>query len=119
MLVGRAGRLVGDFTRAQVVGMKAVVGHHHDRGVRAGQLHVNPQHQIMILVTDADDILVELIFFLVDPFQARRVILHEAVAEMVDAVEINPHEIPRLQLHQGGGGGMDAGDFRQNLGDRA
>ena len=119
MLVGRAGRLVGQFTRAQVVGVKAVVGDDDNGGVVTRQLPINPQHQIMVLITDADDILVEFIILFVDPFQARWVVLHETVAEMVDAVKIDTHEIPRLQLHQRRRGGMDAGNFRQHLGNRA
>ena len=45
-------------------------------------------------------------------------VLHEAVAEVVDAVQVHRHEVPRLELHERGRGGVDRGDLADHLRER-
>ena len=66
-----------------------------------------------------NDVLVELEVLLRNPLLARRMVPHEAMAEMVDRVVVDGHEVPRLQLHDSRRGGVDGGalgdDLRQTL----
>ena len=95
VLDGRADRLAGDLARALLVGVKAVIGADHHGGVVTGQF----QHHVVEAVAGLDHALVALIIGLRDEVPARRVIFHEAVAEVVDGVKVHRTQVPILVLH--------------------
>jgi len=115
VLIGWACRFIGQVLRAQVVAVEPVVGNDDDGGFIVDQFQIRAQHQVMKLIAGVHHVLVQLKISLFHPIQTRRVVFHETVAKMVDAVEIHAHEIPGFQLHQCGGGGVDAGIFSQIL----
>ena len=110
--------LDGDVLGTQVVGMEAVVGEEDHRGVLPGEFEHRPEHQVVHAVARLDDAGVDLEVRIRDALLLWRVVLHEAVAEVVDAVQVHRHEVPRLELHERGRGGMDRGDLADDLGER-
>ena len=67
---------------------------------RPGQLQHGAEHHVVEAVAGLDHAAVELKIPLGDTAAPRRMVFHEAVAEMVDGVEIHRHEIPGFVLHQ-------------------
>ena len=88
--------------RALRAGFEAVVGAKDNRRLRTGQLEQALQHHVVKAVRALNDIFVEREILVFDPGQLRRVICHEGVREMIDAIVIDGGEIPRLALHQRG-----------------
>ena len=119
VLGSRAGGLAWDVTQAQVVRVEAVVGHEDDGGVLTGEREQGAEHGIVIEVAHFHAVVEDLVVPVVHLRPLRRVVFHEGVAEVVDGVVVNAHQVPGLVLDQGGGGGVDAGavgdDFRKRL----
>ena len=100
-------------------GFEAVIGtQQHDR-FRTGELNQPLQHHIVKAIRAFHDIFVEIELFLIDPVELRRMIRHESVREMIDAIEVNRREIPRLGFHQCRRHRLDRGviaqDFRKRF----
>ncbi len=118
VLDGRAGRFIGQVSRPQVVGMKAVIRDQHDVSVFGNQLHEHAQVHVVQLVGGFNDLVVLVIVLFRNPIQAGWVIAHEAVAEVVDGVEINGPEMPRLVVQHGAHGIPNSDRLRYGLGER-
>ena len=54
----------------------------------------------MEAVGTSNDVLIKGEILVIDPGKLRRVIGHEGVREMIDAIVVNSGEIPWLGLHQ-------------------
>src|ERR1022692_2095696 len=93
--------------------MEAMIRHENDGGIFAGFLQQSPQHPIVELVRHRDHVVVQFEVAFPDPGLPRRMVLHEAVAEVIDRVEVDREEIPRLVVHQPHRSGMHAHTFRQ------
>ena len=76
-----------------------MIRNQHDRGIRPRQCQQGAQHRVMIAVGAVHHLLV--IFKSSSKSPARRVILHESMAKMVNRIIVQRHEIPAFQLHQG------------------
>ena len=111
MLDGRPGGNIGNGRGAQVIRMKAMIRHENHGGVLAGFFEQRPQHLVVKLVSHRDHVVVQLEVALADPGLPRRMVSHEAVAEVIDRIEVDREEIPRLVIQQPNGGGLDAHAF--------
>ncbi len=118
VLGSRAGGLARDVAQAQVVRVEAVVGHEDHGGVLTRESEQGAEHRIVIEVAHFHAVVEDLVVPVVHLRPLRRVIFHERVAEVVDGVVIDAHQVPGLVLDQGGGGGVDAGAVRDDLGER-
>ena len=118
VLHGRAGGFHGDATRTQMVGMEAVVGDHDDGGVGTGEIEQRLQHHVVKAVGAVDHVFVNLELGFGNAFHARRMVVHEAVAEVVDAVVVDGEKIPGFVLQDPGGGVVDGTVFGKNFGER-
>jgi len=118
VLGGRTGGLARDVAQAQVVRVEAMVGHQDDGGVVAGQVQQGAEHRIMIEVAHFHAVVEDAEVPVIHLRPLRRVVFHERVAEVVDGVVIDAHQVPRLVLDQRGGGGVDAGAIGDDLGER-
>jgi hypothetical protein len=116
----RACRLVRHALRAKMVGVKAVVADEDHGRLGAGELQKSAKHEIVIAVRRVDDVFVKLEVALAHPLESRWVILHEAMAEVVDGVEVDGRKIPvgdfLKQMHRPP---VDPGAFGDQLGERA
>src|SRR5579862_4783226 len=86
VLDGGTGRFFGNATRAQVVGVKSMIGDQNHSRVRAGQSEQSFQHHVVEAVGAVYDILVNFEAVLWNAFHSRRMEVHEAVTEVIDAV---------------------------------
>src|ERR1022692_2118926 len=75
--------------------MEAMIRHENDGGIFAGFLQQSPQHPIVELVRHRDHVVVQFEVAFPDPGLPRRMVLHEAVAEVIVRVEVDREEIPR------------------------
>ena len=116
VLVGGTRRFVGQILRSQVVRVETMIRDDHDRGVIARELDHRAEHHVVKLVCAVHHVLVSLVVVGRDPVETGRVVLHESMAEVIDAVVVHRHEIPGLQLHHRGRGGVNARSLRQYLG---
>ena len=112
----RARRLGRNPLGPRRVRVEPVVGDHQDVCVRSRQLEIPPQHGIVMAIDVGHHIPIKLELPLRHPFPPGRMILHEAVAGVVNGVKIDPREIPRLPLQQLGRGRMDGDRLREDLG---
>ena len=90
----------GPDTGALRPGFEAMVRAKDDSCLGAGQLEQTLQHHVVKAVGAFNDTFEKGEVFFLDPLQFGRVIGHEGVAKMVDAIVIDSGEIPRLCLHQ-------------------
>ena len=107
----RSGRDAGNRSGTEVVRVEPVVRHQDDRHVVADISQEHPQHLVVELIGDRDDVLIEVEVLLLDLFLLRRMITHEPMTEVVNRVVIDGEEIPRLILDQPGRGRVDADAF--------
>ena len=102
---GDAGGHAGGELRPQVIAVKPVIGHQHDRRVRTGEVDQPLQHHVVGTVGAIDDVLIHLEIRLRDARHLGRMVVHEKMADLIDRPEIDRHEIPlRIALHQVTGG---------------
>ena len=118
VLGGRAGGLARDVAQAQVIRVEAVVGHQDDGGILTGQIEQGAEHGVVIEVAHFHAVVEDLEIPVANLRPLRRVVFHEGVAEVVDGVVVNAHQVPGLVLDQRGGGGVDAGAVRDDFGER-
>ena len=105
---GDAGGYAGSELRPQVVAVEAVVGDDDDGRVGAGQLHEPAEKQVVKPVGGRDDPSVQLEVGLRDALHPRRVVGHEAVADLVDRPVVDCREVPvGLGLEKVRGGVVD------------
>ena len=119
VLERRPRRLGRNPLRPQVIGMEAVVRHQNHRRLRPRHFHERVEHHVVVAVAGLDDAAIQLEVALVDVLLPRRMVTHEAVAEVIDRVEVHRHEVPRPVLHQPRGHRVDARAFGQNLSARS
>ncbi len=100
MLDRRSGRFDGDVLGPKVIGMESMIGNQDDGGVLAGEVQQRAEHHVVEAVSAFDDPLVDLEVLFLDEGLPRRVVLHEAVTEVIDPVVVDRHEVPGLELHQ-------------------
>ena len=115
MLRGGAGGLARDVAQAQVVRVETVVGHQDHGGVLAGQIEQAAEHGVVKNIAHFHAVVEDPEIPVAHLRPLRRVVLHEGVAEVVDGIVVNAHQVPRLVLDQRGGGGVDAGAVRDDL----
>src|SRR4029453_10214793 len=96
MFDSRTSRLARNAGRTQVIGMKTVVGHENDSGIRPGELQKSAEHHVVVAVSAFEAIVENAEVPVLDVGLFGRMIPHESVAEMVDRVEVNSHEVPRF-----------------------
>ena len=100
--------------------MEAVITDEDHGRLGAGKLQKSAEHEIVIAIGRVNDLFVKLEVALAHPLEPRRVILHEAMAEVVDGVEVDRRKIPvghlLKQVHRPP---MDPGAFGDQLGERA
>ena len=118
MLRRRAGGLARDIAQAQIVRVEAVVGHEDDGGVLPGEVQEGAEHGVVVKIAHFHAVVEDLVVPVIHLRPLRRVVFHEGVTEVVDGVVVNAHQVPRLVLDQGGGGGVDAGAVRDDLHER-
>ena len=103
-----------------MIGMEAVVADEDHGRLGAGKLQKPAKHEIVIAVRRVDDLFVKLEVAFAHPLESRWVILHEAMAEVVDGVEVDRRKIPvgdfLKQVHRPP---VDPGAFGDQLGERA
>ena len=103
-----------------MIGMEAVVTDEDHGRLGTGKLKEPAEHEIVIAVGRVDDVFVKLEVALAHPLESRWVILHEAMAEVVDGVEVDRRKIPvRDFLKEVHRPPVDAGAFGDQLGERA
>jgi len=95
--------------------MESVIADQHDRGILPCQFQQGSQHHVMVAVSHFDHMLIVLEILFAYPRQAGGVILHESMAEMVDRVIVDRHEVPGLELHRRRRGGVDRRALAEHL----
>ena len=118
VLGGGAGWFSRDIAQAQVVRVEAVVRHEDDGGVLPGQVQQGAEHGVVVKVAHFHAVVEDAVIPVIHLRPLRRVVSHEGVPEVVDGIVVNAHQVPRLVLDQGGGGGVNAGAVRDDLHER-
>ena len=86
------------------------------RGLRPHHLQQPAEHHVVIAVSARDHVLVHLVILVRDRgVHLRRMVVHEAVAEVVDGVVVDGREVPRLVLDQPRGRGVDRATLGHDL----
>src|SRR5258708_652780 len=115
MLHGGAGRFSGNSARTQMIGMEPVIGDQPDGGLWPGQREQPGKKHVRTAVPAVNDILVHLKLMFWNAIHARRVIVHEGVTEVIDAVVIDGQEIPVLILQNPSSGIVNGAVLGQDL----
>ena len=76
----------------------AVVGDDENRGLFIGVLKQMAEHHVVEDITRCHNVLVNFVIRLRNPIDFR--VIGETVTEVVDAIEIDRHEVPRLILNE-------------------
>ena len=113
-MAGPAG-CVGKLLTSHGSGWK-VVGDDENRGVFIGVLKQMAEHHVVEDITRCHNVLVNFVIRLRNPIDFWWVIAHETVTEVVDAIEIDRHEVPRLILNEMHRAGLDGGTLCDDLG---
>ena len=111
----RPRRLHRNVLGTKMIGVEAMVAEQDHRRVLTSELQGCTQHHVMEPVAAFDDTLVVLEVLLGDPLLTRRVESHEPMREVVDAVEVDAHQVPVLELDQGSGCTMDRDGVGEGL----
>ena len=106
MFNGRASRFGRNRLGTQVVGMKPVIGHQDDCGIFIGTGDQPLQNIVVIDVRVVNNVVVNFEVSFRYHLLARRVVFHEAMAEVINRVEIHGGKIPILGRQQGGRSAM-------------
>ena len=115
VLDGGAGRLVGQLGWSQMVRVEAVVRADDDGGICRGQRQHRAKHHVVEAVAGLDHTFIALKIVFRNVRATGRVVLHEAVAKVINGVVIDPHEVPWLMLHRPGGRRVHRAAFGQDL----
>ncbi len=100
LLLHRSGRLAGQVLRPQWPGMKTVVGNQDNRGIRVDFSQQATEQPVVIDVGIVDDLVETTEFRSIDPGKPVRIILHEAMAEMVERVKNYGRKIPGFMMEK-------------------
>ena len=92
-----------------MIWVKTVIGHEDDGCLLPGEPEKRAEHHVVVAVSAFETIVENAEVPVIDVVLFGRVIPHEGVAEVVDGVVVNSHEIPRLALDQRGRGGVNGG----------
>src|SRR3974390_886554 len=98
-----------------MIRMETVIGNQHHRSVRASQFEQRLKHHVVKTVSSVNDVFVYLKLVLWNARDARWMVVHEPVTEVIDAVVVHRQEIPGLVLQNPGGGIMNRAVLGQNL----
>ena len=99
--------------------VEAVVGNKDHGGIRGNQLQQTRQHHVVKAVRALDNPFIRFEKIVGDAGKLRRVKVHEAVTEMIDAGVIDRREIPGLMFQCPRCGIVNRAGFRQDFGKHA
>ena len=88
--------------------MISVIRTENEGSILPGKLHQPPQHKVVELVASRHHVPIDFKLLPANVGHARRVILHEAVAEVIDGIVIDSHKVPVVLLDGIGGSVVDA-----------
>ena len=115
VLDGGPRRDLRDRDGPEVVGVEAVVGEQDDRRLGPDPLKQVPEHEVVEAVDGLDGAPVEPVVGLAHVGHPGRVVLHEPVPDVVDRVEVDGREVPRLVVHEVRRRRLDAGGIGEDL----
>src|SRR6266566_10166126 len=92
-----------------------MVGHEDDGGLHPGESEERAKHHVVVKVSSFQTVLKNTEIPVVDVVLFWRMIPHEGVAEVVDRVVINSHEVPPLVLNEPSRGRMNGCTIGNNL----
>ena len=92
-----------------------MVGHENDGCILPGEPEKGAKHHVVVAISAFEAIVENAEVPVIDVVLFWRVIPHEGVAEVVDGVVVNSHEVPRLVLDERGRGGVNGGAIGNDL----